>query len=509
MPIVCLPPPARHRNLILGAICLAALVLPMSFTGGAVATPAIGQAFAATPAALAWITNAFMLSFGSLLMAAGALADRYGRKRFFVGAMAMFALVSLLLSTATSIVWIDLLRAAQGLAAAAALSSGSAALAQVFEGRSQTRAFSVLGATFGVGLAFGPMACGALIEHWGWRALFVATAMLAGASLLLTLPLMTESRDSSAQPLDLGGMLTFSAALATFTTAIILAPESGWTSATVAALLGASVLCLAAFILVERRAPWPMLDLGLFAFPRFIGVQLLPIGTCYCYIVLIMLLPLRLIGIEGASAFEAGLMSLALSAPLLVVPLVAAMLTRWCSPAGLCATGFLIAATGLYWLSTLVATDGHTTVAALLLIGTGTALPWGLMDGLAMSVVPKQRAGMAAGIFNTARVAGEGVALAVCIALLGALVADELALSAPSTPGLANLAQRLVMGDIDHAASPIPVDVLRSAYEAGFNRLLRGLAVFTVLTAGVIFVFLREREGLPQRRQLMESPRRN
>jgi len=89
---------------ILAAICLAALVLPMSFTGGAVATPFIGEAFAAHPAQLAWITNAFMLSFGSLLMAAGTLADRYGRKRLFLSGMLLFTLVSLLLAVAPGIV---------------------------------------------------------------------------------------------------------------------------------------------------------------------------------------------------------------------------------------------------------------------------------------------------------------------------------------------------------------------------------------------------------------------
>src|SRR5471032_3430904 len=181
------PLPAHGRYSILAAICLAALVLPMSFTGGAVATPFIGQTFDAHPTELAWITNAFMLSFGSLLMAAGTLADLYGRKRLFMCGMALFALVSILLAAVPEIIWLDLLRGVQGVAAAAALASGSAALAQEFEGHARTRAFSMLGTTFGIGLAFGPLVAGVLIEAFNWRAIFVFTALIGVIAMVFGL----------------------------------------------------------------------------------------------------------------------------------------------------------------------------------------------------------------------------------------------------------------------------------------------------------------------------------
>ncbi|WP_431034490.1 MFS transporter [Pseudomonas yamanorum] len=482
--------PAHGRYSILAAICLAALVLPMSFTGGAVATPFIGQAFAAQPSQLAWITNAFMLSFGSLLMAAGTLADLYGRKRLFLWGMALFTLVSLLLAVAPGIFWLDVLRGVQGVAAATALASGCAALAQEFDGHARTRAFSLLGTTFGAGLAFGPLLSGVLIEHWGWRSIFLGTALLAGISLLFAAPKMRESRDPQALRLDTAGVLTFSAMLVALTTAVILAPEHGWTSPLVDALLIAAAVFLLVFVLVENRSSQPMLELRLFRFPRFIGVQLLPIGTCYCYIVLIVLLPLRFIGVEGASALDAGLMMLALSAPMLVVPMIAASLTRWLSAGVLCAIGLLIAAVGLWGLS--LADQPGQTVAAMLVIGIGTGLPWGLMDGLAISVVPKERAGMAAGIFNTTRVASEGVALAITMAVLGALVAHHLRGSAAADVSV--VAQALVMGDILQAGTIIPLTELRAAYTAGFNTLLQLLAGFTLVTSLVVFVFLR-RQG--------------
>ncbi|CAB3773637.1 hypothetical protein LMG29542_07354 [Paraburkholderia humisilvae] len=162
-----------------------------------------------------------------------------------------------------------------------------------------------------------------------------------------------------------------------------------------------------------------MLDLSLFRYPRFIGVQVLPIATCYCYIVLLVVLPSRFVGVDGYSEIDAGMLMLPLSAPMLVVPLAAATLTRWMSAGAISGIGLLIAAAGLYWLMTALSHGAsHAVIAPLLTIGFGAAMPWGLMDGLSVSVVPKERAGMATGIFSTTRVAGECIALATVSAIM-------------------------------------------------------------------------------------------
>ena len=175
--------------------------------------------------------------------------------------------------------------------------------------------------------------------------------------------------------------------------------------------------------------------------------------------------------------------------------MLAATLTRWLSAGVLCAIGLLIAAAGLYALSLVQVGQPWQTVVAMLIIGIGTGLPWGLMDGLAISVVPKERAGMAAGIFNTTRVASEGVALAVTLAVLSALVARHL----PQHRALdvSVIAQSLVMGNVQHASASLPVAVLRTAYIAGFNNLLQLLAGFTLLTAAAVLIFLGRRPIAP------------
>jgi MFS family permease len=182
----------RNKLLILAAVCLSALVLPLAFSGGAVATPAIGRDLGGSPAMLTWVTNAFMLSFGSLLMAAGALADQFGRKRLFVLGLGGFVVTSLAMSFAPSTLWLDILRATQGITAAASLSSGAASLAQEFEGHARTRAFSMLGTSFGIGLAFGPLMAGTLIEHFGWRSIFMVIAVIGVIAFIFGVPRMRE-----------------------------------------------------------------------------------------------------------------------------------------------------------------------------------------------------------------------------------------------------------------------------------------------------------------------------
>lgn len=481
---------------VLAAVCLAALILPLTFVGVAVATPAIGRELGGSPLALGWITNAFMLSFGSALMAAGTLADEYGRKRVFSLGVGLFALASLALAFAPSVVWLDLLRGVQGLAGAAALAGGSAALAQAFEGPARTRAFSLLGTTFGVGLAFGPILAGVLVEAYGWRSIFVSGTLIGGLSLLFGVPRMHESRDPDAAGVDWPGTLSFTAALVALTWGILQAPQSGWASPLVWGLLLVAVLALLLFIVLEGRVKRPMLDLSLFRYPRFIGVQVLPIATCYCFVVLLILLPIRFIGVEGYSEIDAGLMMIALSAPMVVVPLLAAWLTRWFSAGSLSSVGLAIAALGLYLLSRIAPGQAPAAFAwPMLLIGLGAGLPWGLMDGLSVSVVPKERAGMATGIFSTTRVAGEGIALALVVALLAGLLQLSMAAALPEHPQLPLAAQQLASGNLQASAALLPElgrEVLLGLYAKAFTWLLYALIAITLVAALVVRLMLHE-----------------
>ncbi|MER8412090.1 MFS transporter [Mesorhizobium sp. M0870] len=485
---------SAERWLVLLSVCLAAMTMPLTFTGPAVALSRIAADLGGSPIELNWVTNAFMLTFGATLMASGALADNHGRKRLFLVGLSLYILASLGAMLAPDIIWFDIFRAAQGIGSAAAFAGGASALAQEFEGPLRLRAFSFLGTSFGIGLAFGPIASGLLISAFGWRSIFILVAALAIAAAMLGLRTIRESRDPDATGLDWAGAGTFTIALASLTYGVLQAPQRGWADPLVVTLLAASVICFVAFVFVERRAQRPMLDLTLFAYPRFVGVQFLAAAPAYAFVVLLVLLPIRFIGIEGMSEIKAGQLMICLSGPLLILPMLAGQLARWIAPATICGVGLLVAAAGLVWLSLTPPVDS-ALVAPLMLIGVGIALPWGLMDGLAVSVVPRERAGMAVGIFNTTRVACEGVALAIVMATLSGFTAAQVAAeeTASSTEAAA-AAQLLVTGNLGEAAQHLPqagAAVLVQAYETAFDRLLIVLAAITVMTAVVVFLGLR------------------
>jgi MFS family permease len=491
---------ATQKLLGLCAVCLAALCMPLSFTCSAVALPDIARELGGNPIALSWITNAFMLCFGGFLLVAGALADRIGRKKVFLTGVVVFTVASFGLWHASSIAAVDLLRALQGLAAAAALSGGGAALAQDFEGPAMTRAFSCLGTSFGVGLAFGPIFAGFLIQQSGWRSVFVGTMVIGMVAFVLAALCMRDSRDRDAAGLDWPGALSFTAALALLTYAVLRAPDSGWGSASVLGLLAASIVLFGAFAVIENTVRNPLLDLSLFRYRRFIGVQFLAAAPAYSYVVLLVLLPLRLISIEGYGSLEAGQIMFAISAPLLVLPMVAGLLTRWFSAGAICGVGLLIAAAGLLWLAQCP--PGHSAAAivpAMFTIGAGVGLPWGLMDGLAVSVVPKERAGMATGIFNTTRVAGESIALAVVAALLAAFAETGLhdtlagAAQAPARQALSEAAHWLSLGgvgEVTRLLTGLDHAEMLASFGRAFSSLVYVLAAITLLSAVMIFSFL-------------------
>lgn len=481
---------------VLVAVCLASASMPLAFTGPTVALPGIGAALKGSPVSISWATNAYLLTFGSLLLAAGTLADRYGRKFVFALATGGFAALSAMLAFVPDMTSFNLIRAAEGVTAAAAMSSGMAVLAHEFDGSGRLRAFSLVGASFGVGLSVAPIASGYLFEAFGWRSIFALVVAFDVAAFLIGTVSMVETRDPDATSVDWPGSVSFTLALVALTSAILEGPGRGWSDPLVLSLFGFAIALLIAFVAIERRVARPMLDLELFRYRQFVGVQLLAAAPAYGFVVLLILLPIRLVGIDGLSASEAGRAMLAMSAPLLVLPLLAGTLSRWLSPAALCGLGLLVSSIGVFWLGRVpIGAGSGAIIPALLVIGVGISFPWGLMDGLAVSVVPKERAGMAAGIFGTVRVAGEGIALALVTALLTGLAQSQASDLVPQKIASSAVAQRLVTGDFGGASALVPYippPSLIAAYGEAFRLLTLCLAAVTLATALVVFLSLRE-----------------
>jgi MFS family permease len=492
------PPNQTIKTVVLLlAACLTGVLIPLCFTGPAVALPSISAALGGTAVQLGWVINGYVLTYGSAMMAAGSLTDIYGRKTVWLIGLALFAIVTAVIPLSPSVIWMDGLRLAQGLAGAAAFAGAMSSLAQEYDGHARTRVFSLLGTTFGIGLAFGPLAAGALVDSMGWSWVFLSTAIIGVAAFGMVWLSATESRDPNATGLDWPGAISFTAALTLFTYAVLLAPEQGWANTQVITALVVSVLLFTGFVVVERRVCRPMLDLSLFGQAKFVGVQILGASPAFFFVVLIVMLPARFIGVDGMSALAAGQVMIALAFPLLFVPFITGMLARWFTAGALSAAGLLVTAVGLFWLAHSIGGQA-SLIAPMAVIGVGIGLPWGLMDGLAVSVVEKERAGMATGIFNAVRVSADGVAIAVVGALLAGLVQRGLGsalpgLDADASDALTEAGNRIALGDLGHAAKLLPSaghDLLVSIYDRSFQTQLYVLAVASALTAMLIFALL-------------------
>lgn len=489
--------PSRYARAITAiSIFLAAMLLPLSFTGGVITTPAISHALGGSPAVLAWLTNGFMLTFGSFLLTAGVTADITGRKRIFIAGLITFCFSNLLIVVSENTGVIGLLRGIQGIAAAMTLAGGSAALAQLYDGNARTRVFSMLGTMFGAGLAFGPLLIGLITDAFGWRWVYAAMAILSGILMLTGMAFLPPSEKQSQQKMDIVGIVLFTVALVLFTLAVMFMPGCGWLSFPVLALFIASMLLIRLFLTRCRKVEHPVFDLSLLRYPRFTGVLLLPVATCYCYVVLLIIIPLHFMGGEGLNETQSAVYLMALTGPMLIFPSLAAVLTRWFKPGTVSAAGLILSAVGLLMAGQAVQSGSLSLLmVSMLITGTGAALPWGLMDGLAVSAVPLEKAGMAAGLFNTVRVGGEGIALAIVTTFLVEInkLNLEKAASAYKPDLIKQAATWLGGGNLNQAAKVLPNlprTLLRESYDDAYTFLFQVLAVITVLCAFLVWMTL-------------------
>ncbi|MFF0478743.1 MFS transporter [Streptomyces sp. NPDC004284] len=513
--------PARQAPpaLVLAAVCAAVLVLPASLTGSSVALPDISAELDAGYGPLQWVVNAYNVAFATFMLASGGVADLIGRRKVFVFGTVVFGACSLVSALATNIYLLDVLRGLSGLGAAAMLTSGSAMLATVFQGAALGRAFALFGTAAGAGLALGPTTAGWLVGAFGWRGVFLSHLVVALAVLCAT-PFLPESRDPKAGGVDWAGTLTFTGGLFLLTLAVVEGPRYGWTGGPVLAMAAGFAVLIGVFVAVERRQRRPMVDLSLLRQPRFVALCLLPVVAAFGFVSLVVLLPSYFIGAGGISSGAAGTRVLLLTLPVLLLPLAGAWLARRTrSTRFVLALSLLLMAAGAAWLA-LVLTPTASMAALLgplLLIGSGMGLNAGIIDGAAVGSVEPARAGMAAGMFNTTRLAGEAVAIAVMGAVLVTLTRGNLA-GADSFDGVTGqdtgaLADRLAQGDLASAAetaSPAArtgfTDFLLAGYTDAFHTALWCLTGITVLGAAVVALLLPARDEAPAPQEAPETP---
>jgi MFS family permease len=480
---------------VLAVAAVAVLIVPMGVSGTPILLPQIGAELGGSLAQLQWVVNAYNVAAASFMLATGVLADQYGRRRVFrIGAGLYF--VSLLVTIlARSTMVIDVSRVGAGIGAGAIVTSMTAIVANEFEGPARAKAFSVVGVVIGAGLALGPTVSGAVSQLFDWRAVFVLHAVIVGAALLGSLWLR-ESRNRRDVRFDVPGAVILTGGLLLLTIGTIEGPNAGWRSTPTIGLFVGAVLALVVFVGYERRARNPMFDLRLFANRQFLTVNLVNIEFAFGFIGLLLLLPAFLSGVGGLSGGAIGVRMLCLTAPIFVAPLLSGRLLaagvelRYILAGSLAAIG--VGAFGLTFLG------AHSAwwALALPLILTGLAVGSlnGVMDGAAVSTVPNESAGMAAGMFNTIRLAAEALASVLVIALVASFTRAELTGAAlPSGLDTTKAANKLAAGDVKQLFTDFPpaVTTLTRANVSAFNEVMWISVVLAAVLVVAVLTLMR------------------
>ena len=490
------------------AVSVATFMLLLDITVVNTALPAIQEDLNASFTELQWVIDAYTLALAALVLTAGSLADRLGRRRVFAVGLGIFSVASLAAGLAPDPTFLNISRAVQGIGGAILFAVSLALVAQEFPaGRERGTAMGIYGATIGMSVAIGPLVGGALVDSLGWEWVFFINVPVGIAAIAVTYTKLRESRDPNATRVDWAGLATFSSALFLLVFGLLRGNEEGWGSTFIVALLGGAAALLVAFMVIESRVKQPMLPLRLFRKPAFTGVQLAALGVSASMFALFLYITFYLQNYLGHSPLEAGLIYL----PFTVVSFFAAagggaLLSR--VPARvLMSAGLGLTGLGLLWMGGIDPTDEWTAMlGGFLIAGAGVGLLNPVIADVALSVVPKEQSGMAAGINDTFRQVGVAVGIAAWGAIFlsrGASEVEQLAAGTPAATGERprQLIEAASSGNLDSAVASVPpgaretvTDAAGAGFISGLNEIVMLGGVMSLAAAIVALWLVRERD---------------
>jgi EmrB/QacA subfamily drug resistance transporter len=500
--------PVERKWWTLIAVSVATFMLLLDITVVNVALPAIREDLSASFTDLQWVIDAYALTLAALVLTAGSLADRLGRRRVFAAGLAIFSLASLLCALAPDPTFLNLARAIQGVGGAVMFAVSLALIAQEFPaGRERGMAMGMYGATIGAAVAIGPLVGGALTDSLGWESIFYLNVPIGLAGLAVTYLKLRESRDPNATRVDWAGVAAFSGALFLLVLALLRGNAEGWGSTPIVLLFAGAAALLGAFVTVERRVGEPMLPLGLFKRRTFTGVQLAAFTLSGSMFALFLYLTLYLQNYLGHSPLEAGLRYLPITLiSFFVAPIAGALLSRVQARLML-SVGLAGVGGGLLLMGGIHADSEWTTLlGGFLVAGAAIGLLNPVIADVAVSVVPKEQSGMASGINDTFRQVGIAVGIAVWGAILVGRGADKVdaltAGTAASSPERSReLMEAASSGNLDQALGAVPPqahetlsDAAREGFLTGLNDVLVLAALIAFIGAALALWLVRERE---------------
>jgi MFS family permease len=294
---------STKNKVALSAVCLSAVMLGLEITSIPSILPTLEQVLPAGFKQLQWIMNAYTIAMCSVLVAMGALADRFGRKRIFMAGIVIFGISSLICGLATSAPLLIAARFLQGTSAAAMLACQVAVLSHQFrDGPERGVAFAWWGVIFGLGLGFGPIIGGAIVALSSWHWVFLIHVTIALLTVVLARIGVTESVDPHSVSIDFGGMVTLSLSVFGLVYLITQGQEIGLSSSLGLAIAGASIVSFVLFVFIENSVKRPMFDFRAFRVRNFSGALLGASGMNFSFWPFVIYLPIYLTRIRGFQA---------------------------------------------------------------------------------------------------------------------------------------------------------------------------------------------------------------
>jgi DHA2 family multidrug resistance protein-like MFS transporter len=501
-------PPSR-RWWGLAALCLSVLLIGIDNTIVNVALPTIGRELDATTSDLQWVVDGYTLVFATLLLLAGHLGDRFGRRRMLLVGLVLFALTSVAASFAESTAGLIAGRAAMGVGAALIFPATLALLVTIFPDRRQrAAAIGIWSATTGLSVALGPVAGGLLVEHFSWSAVFLINVPLVVIALAATALLLPESRDPKPGRFDPVGAFGSMVGIGLLVWTIIEAPANGWGSAVTIAGLAGAVAALVAFTWWEARRADPLFDVTLFGNARFSAASGAIAAAFFGLFGFIFLITQYFQIVRGYGVLEAGLATLPFAVVIGALSPVAIVAMKRFGTTAVVASGLALMSAGFV---TAAGSDADSAywgriVIAMVLMAAGLAMTSGPATEAIMGALPAGRAGAGSAVNDTTREIGGTLGVAIVGSVMNSIYGNQLieALGGTALPA-ADLAaaSRSVSAGFE-AAALVPPAEASAVVDATTQAFMDGLSAGSLVAAGVttlaalavlLFLPARHRQG--------------
>jgi len=467
--------PNRWRALTVIAIAQLMVVLDASIVN--IALPSMQADLGMSDANRQWVVTAYTLAFGGLLLLGGRIADFQGRKRMFIVGLTGFAFASFLGGISTTQGMLFAARGLQGVFAALLAPAALSLISVTFtESKERARAFGVFGAISGGGAAIGLVAGGILTEFLSWHWTLLVNVPIAIVAVALAIPFVKESRANGDTKYDIPGAITATLGLVSLVYGITQAGEQGWSSPQTLGFMGAGLLLLAIFALIETRSSHPLLPLRILANRNRGGAYLASFFVGVGLFAMFLFLTYFFQGVLGYSALTSGFLFLPFSAGVIVSAGLASQLLPRFGPRWVTATGFLMAIVGMLLLTRMTSTSSYVTeiLPSLIIISLGMGLIFVPLSAVSLFAVGNHDAGVASAVLNTSQQIGGSIGIAFL---------NTIAASATAAFIAANAAAGMIAGP-DGQPVPSP-DALVAGFTRGF---LWAAAILAV--AGIIWTAL-------------------